>query len=341
MLLIGKQITTPGDLLQTVAVENVFKAIISPNSTVATLQKRLQAIRMIDEQQYRKLKTALPYLVCATFQPKLRRKENFLYTERFIVDIDHLSAYNLDLPVLKNTLASDPRVELLFTSPSGDGLKALFVLSEKISDSGYYALFYKSFCIKLAAQYQLGGAVDTKTNDVARCCFVSFDPEAWYNPRPQLVEASEYLPEDGDMGLDRLLAQIKETEKETAAQKKELGIETAAKAPLADDILNNIKEKVGVRLKKAPEKTYIQPAELDEIMTRLAQQLQEVDATILKMTPIHYGRQVKIGAGPYWAEVNVFYGQRGASIVGTTKTGSNRELCETLVALLKSQLQPG
>lgn len=339
MLLLGKNITTPGDLLQPVEVEKVHKAICNSQGQVATLQRRLQEIRMIDMNQYRKLKTGLPYLVCAHFQPKVRKKENFVFTERFIVDIDHLSDHELDIWQLKKKLRDDPRIELLFTSPGGDGMKALFVLKDRISDSGYYALFYKAFCLKFAEQYQLGSAVDTKTNDVSRCCFVSYDADAYYCRQAEKVDASQYLPEEGALDFDMFRSEIKEKEKANAEEKKVLGIEAVASVPLTDDILAQIKEKVGVRMKKPVKKEFVQPEALDKIMPEVLQQLEEIGATLQKTTPIHYGRQLTIGAGKYWAEINLFYGQRGVKVVGTTKTGSNTQLCESMVALLKNYFQ--
>ncbi|MBS1736770.1 MAG: hypothetical protein JSS98_09255 [Bacteroidetes bacterium] len=341
MIWIGKQITSPGDTLQPVATDKIFKAICNPNGDVATLQKRLQAIRMIDQNQYRKLKTGLPYMVCAHFQPRIRRKENFIYTERFIVDIDHLSEYELNLRDLKTKLCQDSRIELMFTSPGGDGLKLLFVLKDRISDSGYYALFYKSFCLKLTEQYALAGAIDTKTNDVSRCCFVSFDPEAYYNENAERVIAPEYLPEEGAINFDQIKASIRNKEKEMEEEKKELGIEPEVSAPLTDDILIRIKEKIGMKVRRPIEKTYCQPAELDIIIPEVMQQLESVGISLVKMRPIDYGRQIRVSAGSYWAEINIFYGQRGASVVGTTKTGSNKGLCENVVALLKSHFQQG
>ncbi|MCO5236643.1 MAG: CRISPR-associated primase-polymerase type B [Chitinophagaceae bacterium] len=337
MLWLGKHITRAGDVLEPVEVEKIHRALQNPYGEVAVLQKRLQAIRMIDLNQYRKLKTALPYLVCAQFQPRVRKKENFVFTERFIVDIDHLSEFDRDREQLREQLKSDPRVELLFSSPGGDGLKLLFVLKERISDSGYYALFYKSFCLKFAETYHLAGAVDTKTNDVSRCCFVSYDPEAWYNPGAEKTDASAYMPDEGASDFDRFHFEIKEKEKNLTGEKKELGISRdEGAAPLTDDILNQIKQKVGMRVKKPVEKTYIQPEELDHIIPQVLEELTAIGVQMVKMVPINYGRQIKVAAGDYWAEVNVFYGQRGVKIVGTTKTGSNKKLCESVVLLLQN-----
>lgn len=339
MIWLGKHITSPGDPLFPVEVEKVHKALHNAEGEVATLQKRLQAIRLIDMNQYRKLKTGLPYLVCAHFQPRVRKKENFLHTERFIMDIDHLSEFGLDITDLKKKLISDPRVEMMFTSPGGDGLKVLFVLEAKISDTGYYAMFYKSFCLKFSEQYELAGAVDTKTNDVSRCCFVSYDPEAYYNAHAQKVNSASYLPADGDVSFDLFNSKLHAKEKELEEEKKALGIVLSPGAPLADDILNQIKQKVGVRVKKPIEKTFIQPAELDAVIPEVMQQLDTVGIKLDKMRPIEYGRQIKVSAGNYWAEVNIFYGQKGVRLVGTTKTGSSKELCENVVLLLKSHFQ--
>lgn len=340
MLLIGKHVTSAFDPLQPTEVEKVFRAITQPRSDIITLLNRLHAIRMIDAAQYRKMKTELPYIVCADFHPKVRRKENFLSTERFIVDIDHLSAYGMDAPSLKNKLKEDPTVEMMFTSPSGDGIKILFALSDKITDTGYYSLFYKTFCNRFAIKHKLEGAVDTKTSDVARCCFVSYDPDAYFNPKCDKINAGDYYSLEDNFNLDLVKKEIKEYEKEADEKRKEIGItQQNEKESLPDDVLRRIKEKVGVRVKKKAEKYYEQPEELDGLIDEVRTQVVEVGAEVIENTPISYGRKIKIGAGKYWAEINFFYGQRGVSVVPTSKTGSNRELAETLANLLKNHFQ--
>jgi len=300
------------------------------------LQSRLQAIRILDIQKYRRLKTGLPYLVCAQFHPRVRKKENFIYTERFIIDIDHLSEFDIDMASLKHKLMKDPRVELLFTSPGGDGLKVFFRFTERVNDTGYYAMFYKSFCMRFSEQYGLNGAVDSKTNDVSRCCFVSYDPEAFFNPDPEKIDAATYLPAEGANDLDFFTKSIDQQEKENYAIRKETGITPGDVAPLTDDILAAIKARVGMRVAKKPEKSYEQPEELNQLMAEIMEQVSQVGASVISSTPISYGRKVRIGAGNYWAEINLFFGQRGVSIVGTTKTGSNKELCNSIVQLLKN-----
>lgn len=336
MLNIGKNITVSGDALQPTQVEKAYKAIINPNGKVAEMINRLQHIRAIDPKKYRKMKTALPYIVCAQFHPNVRRKENFLTTERLIVDIDHLSEFDIDINHLKERLRNDKRVEMFFTSPSGDGIKALFKLSEKISDAAYYSLFYKAFCMHWGKEYGLGGALDSVTSDVSRCCFVSYDPEAWYNPHVEAINPEQYLGKDSFLEMDQVQQEIKEHEKERKIEKKAVGIDTTKKTSvLSNDILNQIKEKVGQRVRKPIPKEYFQPEELEPLVDGLQRIFEEVGLKLVMTEPIHYGRKVKVSAGKYWAELNIFYGQKGPTVVKTSKTGSNPQLVETVYVLIK------
>jgi len=336
MLFIGKQITTPNDPLQPAPVEKVFRAIQNPNGEVAALLNRLQQIRAIDPNKYRKLKIGLPYMVCADFRPRIRKKENFLSTQRFILDIDDLTAHDIDQERLRGKLKKDPKVEMFLSSPSGDGIKVLFRLQDRIADSGYYSQFYKAFCIAWARAHQLEAALDLKTHDVSRCCFVSYDPNAHYNDNVEPIIAEDYLSEVSFADFDGLNKEIESLQKQQKETQIEKGIPAAALSnELPDDVLRQIKERVGRRVRSSPPKEYIQPEELQSIVRELEVLVGEVGAKIEKTEPISYGRRIRISAGQHWAELNVFYGKKGATVVKTTKTGSNAKLAETIFVLIK------
>lgn len=335
MILIGKNITTPNDALQPVAVEQLCKAIKNEDGEVAKLQNRLRYIKSIDTVQYRKMKTGLPYIVCAHFQPRVRRKENFVYTTRFLLDIDHLYQHHIDLETCKRKLMNDAQVELLYTSPGGDGLKVLFQLQDKISDAGYYAVFYKIFCQHFAQKHQLGAAIDGKTHDVSRCCFVSFDPGVYHNPDAEKVNCFDFLPLDSFNKIDLINEEIRVKEKANSDIRNEIGIANSGVHQLSDDALDRIKALVGTKVKKK-QKNHPQPTELEEIMKQISEQLNTAGVVLLRSVPIAYGRQIRVGTASVWAEINVFYGGKGISIVETTKTGSNEELCKAVSALLKN-----
>lgn len=339
MIRLGKHVTQQGDQLQDVSIDKFHKALTNPDGEVASLQRRLQAIRAMDPAQYRRMKTTLPYVVCAQFHPKVRRKENFLFADRFLIDIDHISENNLNIDELRRKLKEDKRVELLFASPSGDGLKVMFKIDPKITDSAYYVLFYKAFCLQLEQEYKLGPSLDHKTHDVSRCCFVSFDPEAHHNPDAIPLHPEAFVQKDSFFEMESVEKKAKEIEKKHKEAAKDSAVLEDKSNPGQDlpaEVLAFIKEKTGQKVKKPIEKHYEQPEELDWVMEQLQNFLGEINAKIEQVKPIAYGRQVKVSSSNIWAEFNVFFGKRGVSIVSTTKTGSHKEFGKTLTEFLKA-----
>jgi hypothetical protein len=339
MIRLGKHVTQAGDQLYDVSVEKIHKALQNEKGEVAVLLQRLQAIRAMDPAQYRKLKTQLPYIVCAQFHPKIRKKEHFLYTDRFLIDIDHLSDHDLDLEELKKKFGADPRLELMFISPSGDGLKLMFRLAEQITDPGYYVTFYKAFCLSFGKQYQLGAALDHKTHDVSRCCFVSYDQDAYFNPNSATVSPAEFVSQESFWEMEQVELAVKEVEKKhKEVSEKKQSEDGGERQALPDLVIDRIKEKMGMRVKRNPEKEYIQPEELEEIMAAIEEAVLEVGVKMESVKPISYGRQIRFSAEKIWSEINIFSGKKGVSVVGTTKTGSNKAFCTQMVAYLKTVL---
>lgn len=338
MIRLGKNVTQYGDQLYDVEVEKVFRAIQHPGEETRALIQRLQTIKVLDPGQYRKLKTQLPYVVCAKFHPKTRKKEHFLHTERFIVDIDHLSGHGIDGGQITSLLQNDPRVELLFQSPGGDGLKVLFKIEKPLADPAYYAAFYKAFCLDLDRKYQLGAALDHRTYDVSRCCFVSHDPDAYYNAQAEPIDPQEHSNMEDLLQLDGINREIKEREKQHREEKKEELGTVPQRQVLPDEVVGRIKEKMGMGVRKAPEKRHVQPEELADVMIEVEQLAESVGIDSVIHSPISYGRKVRFQSGKRYAEINIFTGKKGVSVVGTTKTGSDSELCGQLVQYLKHSL---
>lgn len=79
------------------------------------------------------------------------------------------------------------------------------------------------------------------------------------------------------------------------------------------------------------------PPQIDKAIPLLSEQLAEFNMQLLEATPISYGRKVKVACDKLWAELNVFYGKKGFTVVRTTKTGSNAELA-TLAAQIFEQI---
>ncbi|TAD85855.1 MAG: hypothetical protein EAY75_10125 [Bacteroidetes bacterium] len=330
MLMAGKQVTQAGDQLTAVSLERVYKGIVNTDGPLAALVLQLRALRTMQPDAYRKAKTQLPYVVCAQFAPAVRRKTCFAYAEHFIIDIDHLSLQQLTPDGVKRLLMADERVALLFVSPGNDGVKAVFNLSQRVHDAGYYSVFYKTFAAKLAVQYQLHGLIDLVTHDVSRCCFMSHDPAAHYNPNATPVNPTEYLDPNSLEGLAQVEAEIKTAEKAAAVLHADTEPAQSQAQNLPSDVLTQIRQKLNPALAARPPKAkdYAQPQALDNAMPELKQALQDMGMMVDAVRPISYGKQLTVKAGNLWAEVNLFYGQHRFKAVATTKTGSSKPLAE-------------
>ena len=143
MISCGNNIRSIEENLQKVRVDYLYQCIRVPRTDVAEKIARLRIIKGLDAKMYATQKRELPFFVCGMFTPAFRRKENFAYTEYFVLDIDHVQEKGHDLGELKQRLVSDSRVVLCFISPGQDGLKLMFKLKSRCYDAGIYSIFYK------------------------------------------------------------------------------------------------------------------------------------------------------------------------------------------------------
>lgn len=329
MLMAGKQVTQANDPLYPVDLQRIYRTLTDSTSQVADKVRQLRTLKSVQPDAYRRAKTGLPYIVTAAFSPPIRNKANFSHAEHFIIDIDHIANAGQSHHELRTRFIRDPRVLLLFTSPGNDGLKLLFRLTRRLTDAGHYSTFYKLFTASFAAQYGIMSLIDRVTHDVSRCCFMSFDPEAFLNMEAESVDPDDFARFD-DLGA--LHAADREMKKWEAEHKHvpESQVSTAGSVPLlSEDVLERIRQRLSPhKAKHRPEKTYIQPSQLLDALPGLQEGLAAHGITLAEHRPIQYGRQLKLTAGPHWAEVNLFYGKNSFRAVMTTKTGSNPRLAE-------------
>jgi hypothetical protein len=116
-------------------------------------------------------------LTSICFSGIFRRREDKSLVEHsgyMVADFDHVE----DLPALRDTLLGDPYTCLLFTSPSGDGLKLVVKVPPiaKEHHGRFLALM----------EYFQREDFDRKNGNLSRVCYESWDPEAYYNPDAQV-----------------------------------------------------------------------------------------------------------------------------------------------------------
>jgi hypothetical protein len=108
------------------------------------------------------------------------------------------------LPEVRQKLMQSPHVEVVFTSPTGDGLKAVFRVS---ADAAKHAASFRA--VQKHVFEFAGIQIDGACKDVARLCFMSYDPELYHNPNATKIEplpAPEKPPRNGRNGAVNLSA---------------------------------------------------------------------------------------------------------------------------------------
>ena len=332
MIYLGKNITTPNDPLVKVAVSNVWQALRNPRQETLSLIRQLRIVRAIDLKRYNVLKRQLPYLVCGAFSPSCRRSENFAYIEYFMLDIDKIVEKGWTVNELKQRFVKDERTVLCFVSPSEDGLKLLFKLEEKCYDKGLFSVFYKAFSWQFARQYGIEQVIDFQTCDVTRACFVSYDPDAYYNPNATPVSLNNYITQDNPAALFDLKKELekKGDSENPQPQQKE------AKADVDAEVIQNIKAILNPAAQKQAKKPVYVPEELNEIIDELKKRIMETGVEVTEIINISYGKKIRMKTQHKLAEVNVFYGKKGFSVVKSPRTGTDDELNDLTAELIQS-----
>lgn len=210
----------------------------------------------------------------------------------------------------------------------------MFKLKERCYDSGLYSLFYKSFLMRFSDQYTLRQVVDARTSDVTRACFISVDPDAYYNPEADTVDMSAFLEVDNPSALfeqKRRQEQILK-ENESTSSKKNDGM-----GPLDPDkeTMDKIKQMLNPKAKKEKAPVFV-PKELDVIMPKLQPYIEETGVTVSEVINIQYGKKIRFKLGIKQAEVNLFFGKKGFSVVRSPRSGTNAELNELMAELVSN-----
>ena len=155
---------------------------------IGTLQEVTGIIRSLPPEVYNnKHEGKVTYLPLCTFGGVFtqRNGEGLRGVSGLIgLDIDHISRLDgVSLEDLKNRLSQDREigVRLVFTSPSGDGLKIVCKTSGKITDRESYRKEFETLQYFVSQKYSLPvGEVglDKGISDITRGCLLCFDPDA-------------------------------------------------------------------------------------------------------------------------------------------------------------------
>jgi hypothetical protein len=145
-------------------------------------KQRTEKLRSIkDPKQARQFKAStFDYCTFSGMFQTRNDKALISHSGLLCIDFDHLQ--NVDL--LRKQLLQDEYFEtqLLFVSPSGDGIKWIIQISPPVGDLGGFS---HSNYFAAVANYILqtyGVEVDKSGRDISRACFLPHDPLAYINP---------------------------------------------------------------------------------------------------------------------------------------------------------------
>ena len=104
MISCGKNLQSAADPLLKIKEEQLYHSLINPRPDIEARIRQLRIVYAMDTKQYASLKRTLPYVVCGHFTPNFRKKENFAYTETFILDIARRRRAQSDVPTVRTLL---------------------------------------------------------------------------------------------------------------------------------------------------------------------------------------------------------------------------------------------
>ena len=126
-----------------------------------------------DETKCDSLKKNLPcFTIAGTFTKSRKNDAIETYSKLIHLDYDHIE----NLADLKFKVEYIPYTYASFVSPSGNGLKVIVKTNGEVTDHEKYFLKIKEHYDKV-----VGVTSDSKVKDLARACFVSYDPDLYLN----------------------------------------------------------------------------------------------------------------------------------------------------------------
>ena len=331
MIYQGSSITDTNSRLQPVTLEAIH-ARITGDTGLRDDTERLRRVKQLDQAAYTRLKVRLPYLCGAECRDGVRRSDHFERINWFTLDVDHYSGSAVELRALSERLRADERVALMFVSPGGDGIKLLFRLDMPCTDTRQYSEAYKAFAFAFGQQYELGKYVDYRTSDATRVCFLSYDEAAYCNPSAVALDWYSYLPERVQPALALALSERQSASAEPAEK-------PGRSHQIHPDTYSEILARLRAKARPNPVKREVYvPEALQAVMPAVQQAIEREGFVLEGVSDIQFGRQLSVTHGQFRAEINLFFGRKGFSVVHVPKRNTHPKLAEAAMFVVEQAI---
>ena len=132
--------------------------------------------------------------------------------------------------------------------------------------------------------------------------------------------------------MNELVKELKVEEKKKQASPHAAPVE---KRLLTDELLREIKLTLKPNMRTKPAKIIHVPEELEGIIDNVHDSVKAHDILVKSVENIHYGKKIVFTFGvAKWAEINIFYGKRGFTVVKSPKRGRDEELEGVVYSIL-------
>ena len=166
----------------TINLYRLWRQIVSPKPALQAVLDEVRSKYTVkgDNKAYSLAKSQLPYVTFAGVFKKRNATDLVCASGLGVLDYDNFP----DVKKLRADLANDTvcrsLLAMIFVSPSGRGLKLVVYLPEDAPD---FAAGLRAVHNVLKKQHpMLGEFHDSSGLDIARACFLAYDPDAWLDP---------------------------------------------------------------------------------------------------------------------------------------------------------------
>ena len=206
----------------------------------------------------------------------------------------------------------------------------MFRLTDKCCDSQLLSLIAKDFGIKFATKYHIESLLDRRCFDATRACFLSYDANCYINMKATSIDFDNYINENN---MDLMMKKNADLKRDmlSSVQGESLNNEE-----LSEHELDFIKSRLNPHAIVKKDKQYYIPKELEDVMSDISIYIQDAKVDIVEVSNISYGKKFKFKVGESKAEINLFYGKKGFSIVESSKAGTSRELNKLTADLMRT-----
>lgn len=314
MLTFGSNCKKADQALQTILLEELYQYIVESPQGLIEFCNTLRSVLRYSKDRYRELKTNLPFFCASHFDPPFRKMQNFVRAVGLIIDIDQNQKIE-DVQI--NKLKQDSRIALGYISPSGKGIKLLFLFDEPVENIDSYSMVYRRFSAEFAAQYHLMDKLCQRNSDVSRISFLCNDEGAWMR--------SDYIPVIWRDYVDANIQALTSGPTEKNENK------------ISDRTYQLILEKLGSRPRPTRNVIPMMP-EIESVMDEIRKALATYQINVDAAEGIQHGVKLMLSANNDKAEINIYYGKKGYSTVMTAKRNTNVKLGQVAKHIVESTL---